>query len=286
MMGADRTGAYVLPREKEGCPVTAIERKAFLSNKHLRKVYVQEEVKEVGDWAFAYCDNLHTVIFAGRPVFGRSVFLDCKGLKYVYVGAGKGLQDAVGEDACLAEREETVAALLAAAVTTAEAPYLLDAQEVGSAEWIQKWDARLQVILQSPDTEGYSKQVLCGEEDYGSTDMAAYQSGRRKRKVRLALLRLRYSMGLAEGVRVCLEDYLREHTKGCEHEETWQVILGEYGDDSSYYRLFADLGCITEENFDGILKDVGEDKPELKAWLMRYKEEHLGYADFFGGLDL
>lgn len=269
-MTYDLAGRLVVPREVDGFLVEAIERKAYLSNKHLRKVIVHAGVKSVGDWAFAYCDNLHTVVFEGKPVFGRSVFLECTGLRFVYVGT----------------KDEAVAALLAAAVTTADAPYLLDAAEAGSAEWLQKWDARLRVIMQSPDMEGYSKQVLCGEEDYGSTDMEAYQNGRRKRKVRLALLRLLYSVGLEEELKVSLEDYLRAHTKGCESDETWQVILTEHGDESTYYQMFADLGCITEENFDDILADVGEDKPELKAWLMRYKEAHLGYADFFGGLDL
>lgn len=296
MMAFDLAGEVIVPREMDGYPVRAIERKAYLSNKHLRKVIVHGDVREVGDWAFAYCDNLHTVVFEGKPVFGRSVFLDCTGLRFLYVGAkdvGAGHGDvAVPDDReiCSAENEsgyaEAVAALLAAAVTTADAPYLLDAEEAGSVEWLQKWDARMMVILQSPDTEGYSKQVLCGEEDYGSTDMEAYKSGRRKRKVRLALLRLLYPIGLDEATGRALEDYLRAHTKGCESEETWQVILSEHGDESAYYQLLADLGCITEDNFDGILMDVGEERPELKAWLMRYKTEHLGYSDFFGGLDL
>lgn len=274
-MAYDLAGLMVVPRESDGLLVEAIERKAYLSNKYLRKVIVHEGVKTVGDWAFAYCDNLHTVVFEGRPVFGRSVFLDCTGLRFVYVGAKE------ADDAA-----EDVAALLAAAVTTIDAPYLLNAEEAGSSEWLRKWDARMQVILQSPDMEGYSKQVLCGEEDYGSTDMEAYKSGRRKRKVRLALLRLLYSVGLDEDFKTSLEEYLRAHTKGCESEETWQVILSEHGDESAYYQMFADLGCITGDNFDAILADVGEDRPELRAWLMRYKEVYLGYADFFGGLDL
>ncbi len=270
MMNGNMIGELQIPKLENGVPVEAIERKAFLSKKNLRRVTVPACVKQVGDWAFAYCDNLHTVLFEGCPVFGKSVFLDCKRLKYVYVGG------------C----QEWVAALLAAAVTTADAPYLLDAGEAGSKEWVRKWDARMQVILQSPDTEGYSKQVLCGEEDYGSTDMAAYQNGRRRRKVRLALLRLIYTQGLDSDVKARLEAYLREHTKGCETEEAWQVILEEHGDDKDYYQLFADLGCITADNFDGMLADVGEDRPELKAWLMRYKTEQLGYEDFFGDLDL
>jgi len=277
MMACNTRGDVRIPAEIDGCPVSAIERKQFSNKKQLRKITVPACVKSVGDWAFAYCDSLSVAVFEGRPVFGRSVFLECKGLRHVYIGT-------TPEEA--GEQGEAVAALLAAAVTVADAPYLLDAQEIGSAEWLAKWDARMMVILQSADTEGYSKQVLCGEEDYGSTDMTAYQSNRRKRKVRLALLRLLYPIGLADDMRQILEVYLREHTKGCEQEETWQVIVQEYGNERAYYQLFANLGCITETNFDSLLADVAEDNPELRAYLMRYKSENFGQSDFFADLEL
>lgn len=276
-MAWESMGEVRIPEEVDGFPVHEIGRKEFLSRKNLRKIIVPAGVTEVGDWAFAYCDNLHTAVFEGRPVFGRAVFLECKGLRFLYLGTTPENADS---------ESEAVAALLAAAVTVADAPYLLDAREAGSAEWLQKWDARMQVILQSPDTEGYSKQVLCGEEDYGSTDLSAYISNRRKWKVRLAFLRLLYPLGLEQSMRQLLEDYLREHTKGCESEETWQVVLQEHGDERLYYQLFADLGGITETNFDALLADVSEEKPELRAYLMRYKAEHFGVSDFFGGLDL
>ena len=266
-------GEVVIPGQIDGCPVRSIAKKAFLSKKNLRKVTVPASVAEVGDWAFAYCDSLHTVVFeAGESSlrFGRAVFLECKNLRFLSVNDG----------------DETTAALLAAAVTTADAPYLLDACEAGGGEWLEKWDARMLAVLRSADSEGYSKQVLCGEEDYGSTDAAAYESGRRKLKVRLLLLRLLYSRGLSGEHRQEMEKYLKNHTKGCEYEETWQVVLTEHGEESAYYRLFAELGCISEENFQQLLSDVGDGYPELKAYLMRYKEEKLGYQDFFAGLDL
>ena len=271
-------GEVEIPETIENIPVTAIGRKAFLSKKSLRKMTLPSCVTEVGDWAFAYCDSLQTVIFEGcregempcSPEFGKSVFMECGSLRRLYVGDG----------------EESTAALLAAAVTTAGAPYLLDADEAGSAEWLEKWDARMLTVLHGADNDGYSKQVLCGEEDYGSTDLAAYESGQRRIKVRLLLLRLLYPVGLSEAHRQELEAYLREHTKGCEHEETWQVVLEEHGEDRDYYQLFADMGCINDNNFEGLLLDAGEDYPELRAYLMRYKEEKLGYRDYFAGLEL
>lgn len=281
-----------IPEEIEGCPVTVIGKKAFLSRKNLRKVTVPAAVEEIRDWAFAYCDSLETVALCGnsedRPAdetakahgltekgtadmhFGRSVFLDCTKLKFLYAGG----------------KNEGTAALLAAAVTTAEAPYLLDVREAGSPEWLNKWDARMMAILSSPDNEGYSKQVLCGEEDYGSTDLNAYESGRRRVKVRLLMLRLLYPEGLLPERKALLEQYLLEHTKGCVHEETWRVTLEEHGEDRVWYQLFAELGCVREDNFEALLADIGEDCPEMKAYLMRFKEERIGYTDFFAGLEL
>lgn len=272
-------GEVEIPEQIEGIPVTAIGRKAFLSKKHLRKVTVPACVSEVGDWAFAYCDNLREVVFLAPQQqetfksalrFGKAVFLECGSLQFIYVQK---------EDAA-------TAALMAAAVTTADAPYLLDAAEAGEKEWLEKWDARLLAILGSADDEGYSRQVLCGEEDYGSTDLAAYENAQRKRKVRLLFLRRMYDKGLNPQLCRRMEDYLLTHTKGCEHEETWQVVLQEHGDDRAYYELFAELGCVTAENFEDLLLEVGEDYPELRAYLMRYKEARLGYRDFFAGLDL
>lgn len=260
-----------IPARIEECPVTVIERKAFLSKKYLRRVSVPHTVTQVGDWAFAYCDNLEQVEFAGQRLhFGKAVFLECGKLKSLMIEG----------------RPETAAALLAAAVTVAEAYYLLEPEEAGSPEWLAKWDARMLTVLRSPDSEGYSKQVLCGEEDYGSTDLNAFLQEKRKTKVRLLLLRLLYPTGLSRQIREELEEYLRAHTKGCESEETWQVVHKEHGNDREYYRLFTELSCVDAHNIEGILADIGEEYPEMKAFFMRYKQESIGYTDFFGDLSL
>lgn len=260
-----------IPEQVEGLAVTGIGKKAFLSKKSLRKVLLPDTVKEIGDWAFAYCDNLELVEAPCRDIrFGKAVFLECNSLKAFTIR----------------ERSRTTAALLAAAVTRLEAYYLLDIHEAGSREWLSKWDARMLTVIRKPDQEGFSKQVLCGEEDYGSTDLGAYINNKRKEKVRLMLIRLLHPKGLEGQVREELQDYLRSHTKGCSSEETWQVVLGEHGDDRAYYQLFGEIGCLTEDNFEGILRDIGEEYSEMKVYFMRYKEEKIGYGDFFGDLEL
>ncbi len=266
-----------VPELIEGKPVTVIDRKAFLSKKNLRRILLPDTVEEIGDWAFAYCDHLTEVTLPCRAVrFGKAVFMECKELRRI----------SAGEKSRKTAGPVFPGELLAAAVTVMDAAYLLDMEAAGTEEWLGKWDSRLSSVLHTPDQEGFSRQILCGEEDYGSTDLTAYMSGRRKEKVRLILLRLLCDRGLSSRMRQELEDYLRAHTKGEKSEEAWQVILQEHGADREYYQLFAAAACVTEDNLNDILTDIGEEYPEMKAYFLRYREEVLGTADFFAGLEL
>lgn len=268
-----------VPEQIEGLPVAVIGKKAFLSRKSLRLVRLPGTVREIGDWAFASCSSLREIQLPRRELcFGKAVFLDCTRLeRIVLYGAG-------GPDA-QANTLQT-AELLAAAVTDFGAYYLLEPPAVGSAEWLEKWDAKLAAVLHTPDEEGFSRQVLCGEEDYGSTDVLSYVSGRRREKARLAYLRLLYPWGLAEPLKCELEAYLKAHTKGCESEEAWQVILRERGNDRAYYSLFAELGGLNAENLCPILEDIGEEFPEMKAYFLQRMAEAPAATDFFAGLEL
>lgn len=261
----------VIPRCIEEQPVIAIGKKAFLSKKQLKRVCVPESVSQVGDWAFAYCDGLQEITFEGeRTRLGKAVFLEC----------GKLLKVSVGE------KGRTTAALLAAVAAMPDAAYLLQPEEVGTSVWYQKWDAKMLSVLHGSDSDGYSKQVLCGEEDYGSTDLEAYLSNSRKRKVRLLLLRLLHDESLKEEVREELIQYLCAHTKGCKTEETWSVIWKEHGNDREYYELFAALSCITRDNLGEILQDIGEEFPEMKAFFLRLGEQSARTEDFFSDFEL
>lgn len=301
-------GQVEAPPWMDGCPTAGIEKKAFLSRKNLRRIVLPDTLVEVGDWAFAHCSGLLSASFPRRDIrFGRAVFKECErlerieireceagseGERYGKYAAGSSTAErragAAGNEA--EERGEHAAEgipqLLAAAVRSMDAYYLLNLREAGSREWLAKWDARALAILHTPDQEGYSKQVLCGEEDYGSTDLEAFTSGRRREKVRLAFLRLLYPSGLSAACRAELEDYLRRHTKGREKEEAWLVLLEEHGDDREYYELFAKLGCMDENNFDEILLDIGDKYPELKAYFMRLREGWACAEDFFAKLEL
>ncbi len=268
-----------LPGQIEGCPVRGIARKAFLGQKGIYSICVPEGTEEVGDWAFAQCSGLVRICFPGKNIrFGKSVFQGCRALRQIVVGDRKQEECPAGGD---------VSQLLAAAVTMMDAPWLLDLPGAGGAEWLAKWDARLRTLLETRDREGYFHQAVCGEEDFCGMEPEAYASGKRKEKVRLALLRLLHPQGLEPFLQKELEEYLRSLTRGGRAgEETWQVVWQEYGGERAYYALFAGLGCITRDNFDGILADMGENYPEMKAYFLNAGEACTGEDDFFRELEL
>lgn len=289
-------------------PVISIGKKALLSCKNIRRVCLPETMEEVGDWAFAYCDGLREVCLPQKAIhFGRGIFRECGRLRLVTVEG----------------KQRDTGGLLAAALTLLEAPYLFTPVRCGDGDWLRQWDARMLQILRAADEDGYSKMVLCGEEDYGSKEnnLDYFLNQKRKGKVRIAFMRLLHPTGLQAEVREELEAYLRAHTEGAVfpgtgeaaggqggngkpaaggyrkeayaetgesgvRDETWQVLLEEHGEDSEYYKLFTEIGCLTENNFDRILSQTGESCPEMKAWFLKYKEENIGYADFFADLTL
>lgn len=275
------TGPAVrVPEKIDGQTVTGVGRKAFLSKKHLREIELPASLRSLGDWAFAYCDSLERVTLSAQcSQIGKTLFLDCERLDCI-----SGVRHS--EDGVMEAWSPSCGRLLAAAVTRLDAYYLLEPEAVGSREWLRKWDARLEAVMRADDGEGYSKQVLCGEEDYGSTDMEAFLRARRQKKVRLAMLRLECDQGLAPDMGQYLERYLLAHTKGCESEESWQVILAQGEAHPEQAQLFLRLGCAGRENIEAMIRQMREDQPQLRAAFLRYQQEELGHGDFFAGLSL
>lgn len=277
-----------IPEEIEGLPVKVLTKKTFLSRKQLRKVILPDTLEEIGDWAFAYCTNLECVWLPGKEMkLGNRMFMECPHVRRIYTyKPGTAIEEYVGKQSENQKSENNQkAALLAAATLMLDAEYLMNLAEAGSEEWIRKWDARMNEVMNLEDTDGYTKMILCGEEDYGS-NIDDYIKNKRKSKVRLALLRLMNPIGLSEKNGSKLKKYLLSHTKGCESEESWEVLLQEYGHEQEYFQLFADVGCVSEKNFDAILTDISGEYAEMKAFLIRYKAEKMNHTDFFDALSL
>lgn len=270
-----------VPDVIEGNSVAEIGKKVFLGKKSLKKVTIPKSVVKIEDWAFANCNQLEEVVLENENIiFGKGVFQGCKSLKKMIV-----LKEHMQFSK---EEEEQIGALLAATVNLIDTPHLFRPDIAGEKEWLSQWDARMLNFIRKDDHSGFTVVVLCGEEDYGSEEnsLSYFLKQKRKAKVRLAFLRLKNSMGITEETKEELTAYLKAHTKGCETEETWEVVLEEHGNEKEYYEILMECDCITNDNFDGFLEDLHHNYPEMKAFLMKYKEETLGYGDFFGSLAL
>lgn len=275
-----------IPETIEDYPVVWIGKKAFLSNKTLRKIVLPGCLAGIGDWAFAYCGNLDSVALPYHPIeMGQGVFKECGRLEQIENREEAERREGAGEEK---GRAQDIAWLLAAAVNQLDAFYLFDLENAGTPSWLAGWDARTRTLLHLEDSDGFSKMLLCGEEDYGSkeNDLGYYLEQKRRGKVRLAMLRLMHDYGLGEELRAELKAYLLAHIKGCETEETWQVVLEEHGDDRTYYEFLTKIGGVTEENFPGIMEDMGQRHTEMKAYLMRYHDGMRRERDAFAQFDL
>lgn len=256
--------------------VTAIGKKAFMACTVLRNVSIPGTVSTIGDWAFAGCRQLRTVIFRGSYSKFRSidiatgVFSDCMLI----------------ENICIASPEENdLSFLLAVVIHRMKAEYLLKDVDLGHHEWYGKWDMALDIYLDQKDDEGYTDLILCGEEDWGTTP-EKYINNVRRNKAMLCFVRLMHDVYLDRNHRHKFETYLLEKGKNKDSDEAWQILRDELSDKVEYFRLYADIGGISEEVIDDMLIGLGEQHAEAKAFLIRYKQEKYNKTDIFDSFTL
>lgn len=272
------TSVITIPRTMEingqEKPVKYIGKKAFLGKQSLRRIELPDTIEQVEDFAFAQCGKLATVVIRknisnGMSVFGRKVFEDCTSLLDICVGTNE---------------KNSLSALLAAIPVRLYDEHLMSDSNLGTRGWYEKWDNKLFSFILQDDEDGYTDLALCGEEDIKS-DVPEYIRDKRMQKSALCLLRLKNDYMLSPDNRERFTLYLQQHTKGQPSDEAWKVILRDFGDDISYYKLFAQIGCIKPELIDDMIKDIGERFAEAKAYLIGIKQEH-NKDDFFADFDL
>lgn len=260
-----------IPEAIDGKPVIAIERKAFLSCKTVREIDLPDTVEEIGDWAFAHAEQLRTIIIPNRALIrGKELFLGCLRLKEISI---RTLDEHNGFG---------LGRMLAMAVTVLHDYFLFEPLELGNDAWVDRWDAKLLDFIRLDDLDGFEELWTCGEEDYEGKDydIKSYPVEKRKMKLRMVYFRLLHPYKLKPEIECELKGYLRTSP------EAWDIIMEEHSDDLVYYKLFADAGCITEENFDSLLADLANGSAEIKAYMLKYKDEHLQAADAFSAFEL
>ena len=253
---------------------TCIEKKAFFGRRDLKKMAVPEQVRSVGDWAFASCRNLEEVEFAGDHVtLGKAVFQKCERLRKIEVRG----------------KHPDVAYLLGMVPVQLGDPYLLNFSDAGSERWLERLDGVLLARLHEHEMEGFAGQFVCGEEDSGRKNEEDYKEERRRGKAELAYTRLLHPLGLRPETETELRNYLYTHRKGCASEASWRTLLVSHGTDMDYAALYLDVTKGGEDflpDLDAHLKDIKEECPELKAFFLRGGNADRADEDFFGGLAL
>lgn len=241
-----------IPDTIEDLPIVAIGKKAFLSDKILKRITVGRNVSKVSEWAFAKCDKLTEVIFeTDKVTFEKGVFEADDNLKLI----------SVGKD-CL----EDAGSLLALCPNVMKAEYLLNSNEGFLGTWFNKWDMKLKDILERADDEGYHLYVLCGEEDL-HYDYDKYVEYVREKKAGLSINRLLYREALASDLEHQLIDYLLDN------ESAIDYLINQHGDEIKYYELLISCGCICANNIEHVLYKLGDRHAKMKAYVIKRVSE-------------
>lgn len=260
-----------IPEVIEEKPVIALEKKAFLSCKTVKEITLPKTIEEIGDWAFAHAEQLRTIMIPNRVLMrGKELFLGCVRLKEIVVDTRTDM------------RELGLGRMMSIAVTVLHDYVLLDPLDMGSDEWIKRWDSKLLDLVGLDDLDGFEELWTCGEEDYEGKDydIKSYPVEKRKMKLRIVYFRLLHPYKLLPQIEEELKTYLKTTP------ESWEIIQEEHPDDLEYYKLFANAGCITEENFDRLLADLVNGSAEVKAYMLKYKDEHFEKKDAFSAFAL
>lgn len=269
--------AVIVPETIEDSPVVAIGKKAFLSAKTLSRIEIPQSVAKIGDWAFASCSRLAELVLPKKTIeIGSGVFKDCGMLEQIVLRSDDGNKETCDND--------DVFYLLAAAVSKLDAQYLFDVINAGTVDWFEHFDSTVTQLMMKDDSDGFSKMLLCGEEDYVGDDsnFDTYCLMKQKAKVRILLLRLLHSAGIDENAKARFASYLKEHMDNV----TWRVVLDEHGDEREYFDLLLDYECINNDNISRLIESMGEHNTGMKGYLMKVKSEQMNGSGFMDDLDL
>jgi hypothetical protein len=262
----------VIPDKIEEKPVIRIDKKAFLSCKTLRQIILPDDIEEIGDWAFAHAENLRNIVIPRRNLSrGKELFLGCKRLKSIEL---RNMPDEY--------RDKGLERMLSLGVTVLHDYFLFSLMDVGNDEWIRRWDEKLMALIELDDLDGFEELWTCGEEDYEGKDydIKSYPVEKRKMKLRITYFRLLNPYKLDNTTKEKLQNYIKNS------KEAWDIIMEEHRNELEYYKIFTESGAATDNNFEQIIDDMEGVAAEIKAFMLRYKEENFMKKDVFSDFEL
>jgi hypothetical protein len=235
-------------------------------------VIVPDSIEEIGDWCFAHAENLRTVVLPRKALScGKELFLGCKRLRSIELS---GLPDQL--------LDKGLGRMLALGVTVLHDYYLLDPMAVGGDEWVEAWDEKLLALMELDDLDGFEELWTCGEEDYEGKDydIKSYPVEKRKMKLRVVYFRLLNPFKIKSATKEKLQAYVSTS------HEAWEIIMDEHPQELEYYKVFTEAGAATEENFEKLIADMDKVSAEIKAFMLRYRDENIGKRDVFSDFEL
>lgn len=250
-----------------GTGLKRIESKAFLSSKTIRAVILPREMESIGDWAFAKCQNLVSVKFAGdfRPgLFGKDVFGGCGRLSLIE----------------FADLDTAAATLLALCANKLPYEHLLRADDVGQKSWYEKWDIGLIAKLKSDDAEAKMSAALCGEEDIsydgiGSVDgemsgeTGDYVQKEEFNKCSLCYIRLSNDVYLSDSTRSVITRFIEDNRFGQRSGAAFYSIFEEGDNVLPYLRIYLDIVQPDKATIRDMIAAIGQKDVYAVSYLIK-----------------
>lgn len=223
-------------------------------------------VREIGDWAYAHCDELTWIALPSSVKhLGRDIFLGCEHLEQVYFYEESGFSGPLSsEDAAF------LPALLNAMALRCFPDFLpmLFSKTAPSPEVLNLWDENCLSFCTAPSDSGFQPFLAGGEEDYteGEDQYEAHLRKQNCLRARMLYLRLlservaSFPLGAAQRERFF--NLFQTNPEALS-------LLSQVG--SHYYEtagLYQEAGLLSPENLPSVIASLSPTHIEMKSALL------------------
>lgn len=271
-------------------PLVTIGAKAFLSCKHVERLFLPETVENVEDWAFAHMKNLSEIILPAKEIcFGKKVFLGCDKLCRVLFlekqDASLKKQNVHAETVVYEGISYFLASMFRFFPGSSLENLKMAGDEQGQWQWLAEYDEALQSYIGRADDYDFEPAFI-GWFDIEDVDdqKQRYVIQQKKHKIRLAFQRLLYGEKLSGQTEQYLKAYLRKESTLVE------ALLPDCEEpcsrDIRYFRIWEQAGGLDMACTDRFLERIPESEPEIRGYLLQIRLGSMDKNNFFENLDL